>query len=1449
MKYYIRIALFAALFLPLFIANSICNDYFEDFASDVKFFENKGQIRANGEQIMFYATSPACDVYFRKGGVSYVFKLYNPETKSLTSRRVDADFAGASAEAAILAKNPESGVFNFYNENVPNGIAGVKSYSKIIYRELYPGVDLVFKSVSAKNKIKYDFIVRPDGDINDIKIKYSGVESIKLTENGIVEVDAGVGAIFDNIPKSYIGNEIENILVEAKFVLKNKSLSFEAGEYDKTKTLTIDPEIIWSTYFGGSHGDHPYNLEIDSENNIIICGNTLSKDFPATAGAYQTTRAGFYDAFVAKFDDRGNMLWTTYYGGEESDFCSGLSIGPNDELSAVGWTWSEYFPTSAGAHQESFFGGDNDGFIFQLDKDGLRNWSTYFGGEANEHLYDIDSDELGNVVITGWTESASFHVDESAFQPDTSGKLDAFVTLMDAQGQKIWNTYFGGDSSDAGQSVYFDNFGDIIVCGYSESPNIPIVSSDEKDLPHGVHDVFLAKFRSSGTISNILWSKMIGGSGKDFGYCMTLDEDSNIYITGSTESADFPATPDALQKTYGGLSDGFAVKCEPSGSVTYATYYGGSGEDICYGVGIDSERNILITGITSSADLPNVAGSFQDEFGGVTDAFAAKISADGSRYYWSTYIGGNLNEWSHAIRAGAGLNVYVAGATESENFPVAGDPFQDEFAGVIDGFLMKLCPTQPHPSIEPYGAASLCRGDSIEIRASATNIGHWKYEWSTGDTTTSITVKESGVYRVSVEDDYGCSGVSETLEVIINELPEPEISGVLEFCENDSTTLDAGEGYIEYKWSTGDTTRYITANEEGRYECEIVDSNGCEGSAYVDVEVNPLPQPEISGRTSVCAFAKNVEYYINGPNGHDYQWEISGGEIISGQGTRSLFVDWGDSGFDTVKVAQTNPGTGCSNDAEPLIVEIADELKPKIESSTGKFYLCEGDSIILDAGEGYATYFWRTGERRQTLKIGTPGIYSVQVSDTDGCEGSDTVEVYFVETPALEISGDARACAFSTAIYNAENVSGYSYTWTCEGGEIKAEQGFSTTISWGGSGEGRVFLTARADSAGCEVEAAPFEVEIIKSPEPSIASEDELSFCEGDSATLDAGDGCDSYLWNNGATTRRITVFDAGEYIVEVDSAGCNGSASVEIEVFPAPPKPQISIIGNALESTAAFSYQWLYRGAPVADANKRNFEPKQTGYYRVEIFDENGCSNISDEVYFEVPDSAKPYALVAVEDSIFAEPGEIFQIKLYLIESRDLAEVGANSFRAHIRFNRTVMTPVADLPGFLVEPNEISVEISGVRRIETGLLHSEDFYAALGDSICSEVGLDSLFWNVEGVQTVLQSGVYCMKNLCFTYGSARRVFRAGESLKLEQNKPNPFSDKTAIVFSTPENGETKIILSNMLGETVAIIFDENAKAGTRTAFFDAANIPSGIYYYTLSTPSGRLTKILNIVK
>ncbi len=609
------------------------------------------------------------------------------QVDSIETMMIKANYVGSNTHPVIRGLEEIDYKCNYFIGNDKSKWAtNVPNYSAVMYEEIYNGIDL--KYYGNGKQMEYDFIVAPGADFSQIKIQYEGAESIAVNDDGELVVTTMWGEVVEQRPVIYQVENNNRIQIDGSYKLQSdNSFSFELRDYNKELPLVIDPILTYSTYLGGTDNDLAYAVAVDDSGAVYITGSTESTDFP-TFNPYQTDQS-WGDVFITKLNNTGNaLLYSTYVGGSAgtgTEGAFGIAVDSLSNVYVTGSTGSTDFPL-VNPFQNVYGGSFNDAFIIKLNSSGdTLLYSTYLGGLSNDFGEDIAVDNNGCAYITGRTNSTNYPT-QNAFQNSFGGNYDAFVTKLSAVGNTVlYSTYLGGTDWEHGLGITIDSNYSAYLTGTTASPNFTTLNAYQSTIGGG-KDAFVSIFDSTGT--TLIYSSYFGGLGDDVGYAITRD-DSNIYISGQTSSANFP-TLSAYQNTYGGGGDAFVSKFNNNGNILlYSTYLGGTLDDYSNGIAIDSIGLAYITGSTRSTDFPIQQDASQITNGGNYDAFLSMLDNTGSSLLKSTYLGGA--DWDHGYGIALYNNYtqYIAGYTWSSDLPTV-SPYQATFGGMIDAFVAKF---------------------------------------------------------------------------------------------------------------------------------------------------------------------------------------------------------------------------------------------------------------------------------------------------------------------------------------------------------------------------------------------------------------------------------------------------------------------------------------------------------------------------------------------------------------------------------------------------------------------------------------------------------------------------------------------------------------------------------------------------------------------------------------
>jgi hypothetical protein len=603
---------------------------------------------------------------------------------------------GANPAAKVTGAEELPGKANYFIGNDPKKWhTNVPTYAKVRYRDVYPGVDLVYHG-NQGGQLEYDFVVAPGADAGVIALdvaaglprqpsrKSGGVKPplqiagegdlVIPTDGGELrfhkplayqEQDSGFG-IQDSGAKDEARNSkfenrkstIENRQsVEARFVLDAENrVHFALGPYDHTRPLVIDPVLVYSTYLGGSAGDGANGIAVDSSGNVYVTGTTYSSDFP-TAYPLQASLAGSENAFVSKLNwdastSTLSLVYSTYLGGSggSNGFLgwtegNGIAVDSSGNAYVTGTTGSSDFPT---AHplQASLENPSGDAFVAELNWDASTStlslvYSTYLGGSGSGIAFDNAGDEAngiavdssGNAYVTGSTPSGDFptahpfqeYMGEACASNAFVAELDWAVSTSTLS--LVYSTYLGGSVYDVANHIAVDSSGNAYVTGVAGSSDFPTAHPLQANSGG---NAFVSKLNwdaSTSTLS-LVYSTFLGGNFEDCAYGIAVDSSDNAYVTGWTQSSDFP-TASPLQSSLAGPENAFVAELDWDASTStlslvYSTYLGGSGADYGTHIAVDSFGNAYVTGVTSSSNFPT-AQPFQASLAGVANAFVARI--------------------------------------------------------------------------------------------------------------------------------------------------------------------------------------------------------------------------------------------------------------------------------------------------------------------------------------------------------------------------------------------------------------------------------------------------------------------------------------------------------------------------------------------------------------------------------------------------------------------------------------------------------------------------------------------------------------------------------------------------------------------------------------------------------------------------------------------------------
>lgn len=567
--------------------------------------------------------------------------------------------AGANRNPIVAGRDELPGKINYLmGQDRNQWQTNVSTFRQVYYEEVYPGVDLVY--YGNQRQLEYDFIVQPQADPKTIRLAFTGARSLKIDRNGDLLLQTAAGLVRQKRPVAYQEIDGQQRTVTANYVVKNRrQVGFQLGEYDATKPLVIDPIIDYSTYLGGYGVDEGNDIVVDDEGNIYVTGATSSIDFPTKnpiKPICQPCQTLSNDAFITKINPNASgeasLVFSTFWGSNIHGHTEGraIDVDADRNIYVVGITGSSNFPTTPNAHQPLYqpFTGLN-GFLTKFDPAGSSyQYSTYLMGNNVDEANDVAVDDQNNIYIAGATGSTNFPL-VNFYQGYNFGSFDGFLMKFG------WTPPNMGVPPDPGAYT-------------------------------------------------LAYSTYFGGYTTDIATNLALDSDGGIYLTGTTQSRDLPWTPywdgfpvlNGFQMSHGGGTDVFVMKIDAGkggpGSLQYSSFLGGSGQENAAvrlgGIAVGLAGEAYVTGMTSSNVNFPLWEAYDSTMSGTYDAFVTKVNTNevgSSSLIYSTFLGGNGLDYGFDIAVDSDGRAYVAGMTQSTNFPLRGCAYTD--GPLTDGFI------------------------------------------------------------------------------------------------------------------------------------------------------------------------------------------------------------------------------------------------------------------------------------------------------------------------------------------------------------------------------------------------------------------------------------------------------------------------------------------------------------------------------------------------------------------------------------------------------------------------------------------------------------------------------------------------------------------------------------------------------------------------------------------
>ena len=715
---------------------------------NIKDFFTKNQGQFENDEIYFTYSNNDKTFGFSK---SYILiklseSLEDNKTKS-SIIKITFENSNKAIPKGIEELNHKSNYF--IGNNISKWKNNIPNYEKIIYENLYDGIDLIY--YFCEDGLKYDWILKTGAQPEQIRYSYEGVKDINIDLDGNLHLITTTSEYIEKSPYSYQNYDTKKIEIYSKYWIEGTTVGFKIGDYNPDETLIIDP-LIFSTFVGGSESDNGMAVAMDTEGNIYVTGDTYSEDFPITTGVYDESFNGVRDIFVFKMNNDGtNIIYATYIGGNDNDVGHGITIDEKGDIYVTGRSESSDFPTTPGAYDENI-NGESDVIIFKLKNDcSDLIYSTFVGGMNYEVGFaGVVVDSNHNAYVAGHTNSGDFPTTPGAYDRlYYAAGWDGFAFKLNPDGSDlIYSTYFGGWDYDGARSISIDSNYNLYLGGDTTSDDFPTTSGAYDETYNGARDAFLLEFNSDG--SDLIYSTFHGGSDNEIINAMILKDDTSAWITGYTFSQDFPVTPGAYDLDVNGERDFFISHINQGGSdLLYSTFVGGQATDEAWTIAVSNEI-IYVGGRTSSDDFPITNNAYDDNLTGEMDIIILELDTESSNLTYSTYIGGNEREnvWGMIL---FDEELYITGLTSSEDFPTTPNAYDNDYnGGHIDIIVLKMSTLSTQANIQSINPNPALSSENIHFQGEE-NENIEKYVWRSSF---------DGVLYNGTEPEFDCDNLS-----------------------------------------------------------------------------------------------------------------------------------------------------------------------------------------------------------------------------------------------------------------------------------------------------------------------------------------------------------------------------------------------------------------------------------------------------------------------------------------------------------------------------------------------------------------------------------------------------------------------------------------------------------------------------------------------------------------
>jgi len=1162
------------------------------------FIENKGQL--SDEAIHYYIRTSSGDYAFytdsvcinlvsdehreQEVGVGAHSNGFPSETSYLPLQtNIRLTFVDSNAVVPYgREENVQSSIHLIKGKSEPGGYELV-TYSRLIYLDIYDGIDLVY--TFEDNRIKYEYIVHPEADPNQLVIEVAGHDGLSIYRGQTLTILTAFGPIQDEGLKTYYqGDSHERISCEFQ-ILSEEAFTFHLGPYDTSQTIVIDP-IINTTVFGGSDPDEFKGITTDETGNIYMVGSSYSTDFSTTPGVVQTMSGDSEDAVLVKLSHDGTTVeFSTYIGGMSRDSAEAITIDNEGKIYITGRTNSTDFPVTDDVFQRVLSGYD-DGFICILNDNGSSFIaSSYFGGRDKDVGNDILLDDQGNIIVVGSTRSHSFPTTPTAYQRSIRGLRNAFVIKFDVALKELgFSTYLGGDTWDTGVAVAIGPDGNILLAGSTSSSNFPTIKGCYQTTQSaGSSDAYIAKLSVNG--SELIHSTFLGGWEIEEAFDLHSFHSGDCLIIGTTASRNFPTTNNALQRTYiGGEYDSFLTRMDGNlTSLISSTYFGGSGDDYATAIDVNESDAVVVTGWTTSKNLPATDGTWNSTAYGKTDGYLVLFDSFIGNISFCSYFGGIWDDKGLDVAFSSDILAYIVG------FETPGQVGKE-------CLLIKYSGDDEPPVADAGNDIVIDQYEYAFFNAngSTDNVGVVEWTWTFDYNGSQVILTGptfmfqfliAGVYNVTLSvADEARNKATDDLAMLVRDI-EPPIAnaGIDVEIDQDSivsfngTLSSDNVGIVIWTWEflyddtmillSGPTPSFVFMRA-GMYRVTLLvtDIEGNLNSDEMLVKVQDIEPPTPYTERNIIV-DQHESFTLDGSGSYDnvgvvkWNWimEFNGMAIILSGATVDYTLH--SAGIHHVTLVVSDEA---SNRAPTYITVTVRDITAPVAHAGGNLIVNEDERIFLDASKSFdnvkiVEYNWImiiNGSTFELTGINTsftfdePGIYAVILNVSDAASNWDTdiisIRVRDVTPPTANAGSDITILQHETVLLNAsmsqDNVQIIDWIWTIylDDEEIHNVTGPTTEIQFEDAGIYYVMLTVFDEERN--MDRSVIWVTVLDTDPPVAIASRVIRSLVGETVRLDGEGSYDnvgitSYYWTIKSGSVEV-ILDGSNITYEFERAG-----------------------------------------------------------------------------------------------------------------------------------------------------------------------------------------------------------------------------------------------------------------------------------------------------------------------